>query len=226
MSYTPSYFSLSIKTNIVLQWPWIVAHEQKEKKKGAGRRSLYPKCQQHGNPMRKFSDGSCTIPDELKPKYRSRKPKAVLEGSESEEFELYEHEDSQFEDLEQTPAPTLLTKRQAGRLQAPAPKRRATALDGAFGDANYQPRGSQAPQPGGPQLPFCMQKKAEQEAKPKPKPEREPRREVIPSPESFVYPADPLAKATSIMENEGVEKDGLLWIQVQAYYGSKVSIKR
>ncbi|KAF3052353.1 hypothetical protein E8E11_010615 [Didymella keratinophila] len=208
------------------EWPWVVAHEKKEKKKGAGRRSLYPKCQQHGNPMHKFSDGSCTVPDELKPKYKFRKPKAMLEESECEESELFEHEDSEFEDLEDTPLSTLLTKRQAGRLQAPAPKRRATALEGAFGDADYQPRDSQAPQPGGPRLPFCMQKKAEQEAKSKPKLEREPRPEVIPAPEPFVYSADPLAKATSIMENEGVEKDGLLWIQVQAFYGAKVSIKR
>lgn len=183
---------------MTLQWRWIVSYQQKEKKEGSGRRSLYPKCQKHGEPMRKFSDGSDTVPLELKPKYKPRKPKAEVENP------------------KQTPLSTSLSKCKVGGLQSPVPNRWNTNLDNALREAECQPEGSQATQPSVSQLPFCMQMRAEEETRTRPQPQPEGGR--APEPQRKDYFSDQLARSLTMLDTAGVKRDGNLWKRVEATY--------
>lgn len=77
----------NIKANGIVQWPWVVTYlEWKKgaiKRTGSGRPALYPRCA-HGKTINTFTDGSPTVPLELKPSYSKRKSKegaAVREAS-------------------------------------------------------------------------------------------------------------------------------------------------
>jgi hypothetical protein len=140
--------------------------------------------------LHKFTDGSNTVPSELKPKYKCRKPKA------------------NFEDTEQIPLPTLLSKRGAGGLEATAPKRQRYGSNSTYPKAKYQPGGSQ--------LPFCMQVRAGGEAKSQRQPQ--PGDSQALKLQSKDYVADQLATTLNILEDAGARRDGYLWKRVQKTY--------
>lgn len=169
--------------------------------------------------MRKFTDGTATVPPELKPKYKSRKPEADLE------------------DTEEAPLSALLGKRKAGGSQAPAPKTRRTGAIDALEEGGPQSEGSQAPQPERLRLALCMPVKAYAEA------ESQLQQQSGGSPVSKLlrphkkgiandgkerkvetpgidrdYFARQLAGCLRTLESRGFKRGGLLWKRVEATY--------